>query len=53
MRSRPVLGALAAAAALVTAPHASASHHVDCAGLIAPACAVVNHTVFCHTPPPC
>lgn len=53
MRSRLVLGTLAAAAALVTAPAASASHHVDCARPFAGVCAVVNHTVFCHTTPPC
>ena len=50
---RVLLGGLAVALAVVTAPAASASHHVDCASPIAVACGVINRTVFCHTTPPC
>ena len=52
MRVRLLLAGLAAAA-LAVPQAASASHHVDCAGAIAAACTVINHTVFCHTTPPC
>lgn len=52
MRTRILLG-LAAAAAVLTAVPAQASHHVDCAGPIVPACAVINRYAFCHTPPSC
>lgn len=53
MRSRLAAAVLVAATALSFAPQASASHHVDCWGPIAPACGVINRYGFCHTPPRC
>jgi hypothetical protein len=51
MRTRILLGVLASAFAVSL--EAQASHHVDCAGPIVPACAVINRYALCHTPPSC